>query len=238
MFIDSKDTLGLGTNGIYEPRETELVKREIKKGDVVLDIGAHIGYYSLIFAKYVGRKGKVFAFEPDPDNFTLLKKNVEINGYENTVLIQRAVSNQTCKGKLFLWEEGTDDHRIYDSHDNRMCIEIDVIKLDDYFKNYDGKIDFIKIDIQGAELMALKGMSNLLNRNEELRILTEFWPFGLKKSGADSEEYLKLFISHGFELYQINKMRKKMEPLNLSELLETYTPEERNFTSLYCVKRK
>jgi len=151
MFLDSKDSLNLSINGVYEPFETELVKKEIKKGDVVLDIGANIGYYTLIYAKLVGEEGKVFAFEPDPDNFALLKKNVEINGYRNVILAQKAVSNKTGKIRLYLSEVNKGDHRIYDSHDGRKSIEIETIRLDDYFKNYNVRIDFIKMDVQGAE---------------------------------------------------------------------------------------
>lgn len=91
MFLDSKDSLRLSIHGIYEPLETELAKKEVKKGNVVLDIGANIGYYTLIFAKLVGEDGKVFAFEPDPTNFALLKKNVEMNGYKNVMFVQKAV---------------------------------------------------------------------------------------------------------------------------------------------------
>jgi len=151
MFLDSKDSLSLSIYGIHEPLVTELVKKEIKKGNVVLDIGAHIGYYTLIFAKLVGEEGKVFAFEPDPTNFSLLKKNVEINGYKNVELVQKAVSNKNGKIKLYLSEENSGDHRIYNSHDGRKFIEVEAIRLDDYFKNYNGAIDFIKMDIQGAE---------------------------------------------------------------------------------------
>jgi hypothetical protein len=102
MFLDSRDSLGLSIFSIHEPLETGLVKEKIKKGDVVLDIGANIGYYTLIFAKLVGEEGKVFAFEPEPTNFSLLEKNVEINGYKNVVLIQKAVSNETGKIRLYL----------------------------------------------------------------------------------------------------------------------------------------
>lgn len=112
MFLDSKDSLNLSINGIYEPLQTELVKKEIKKGDVVLDIGANIGYYTLIFAKLVGEDGKVFVFEPAPTNFSFLKKNVEINSYKNVVLVQKAVSNKTGKLKLYLSEDNIGDHRI------------------------------------------------------------------------------------------------------------------------------
>src|SRR3990167_1916537 len=136
MLLDSKDSLNLSLYGIYEEYETELIQKEIQKGDVVLDIGANIGYYTLIFAKLVGENGKVFAFEPDPTNFDLLKQNVENNGYKNVVLDRKSVSDKNGRLKLFLSEDNLADHRIYDSKDGRRFVEIESVKLDDYFKDY------------------------------------------------------------------------------------------------------
>jgi FkbM family methyltransferase len=182
MFLDTKDSLQLSTLGVYGPLETELVKNEVKKGDVVLDIGANIGYYTLIFAKLVGNEGRVIAFEPDPNNFALLNRNIDINGYKNVRLIQEAVPDTTGNIKLYLSEDNKGDHRIYDVGNGRKSIEIEVIRLDDYFKDYHDKIDFIKMDIQGAEMGAIRGMTALLQSNEKKahhRILAhrfeEFW---------------------------------------------------------------
>jgi len=235
MFLDSIDTLGLSINGIYEPLETELVKKEVKKGDVVLDIGANIGYYTLIFAKLVGEEGKVFAFEPEPTNFALLKKNVEINGYKNVILVQKAVSNKTGKLKLYLCEDNLGDHRIYDPHDGRKSVGIEAIRLDDYFEGRDLKIDFIKMDIQGAEGGAIQGMLNLLRKNKTVKIVTEFWPGGLKRFGTDANEYLKLLTELGFKLYEINEQKEK-KPVNIPKLLERYTPEKEDFINLLCIR--
>lgn len=237
MFLDEIDSLKLSIKGVYEPFETEFAKKEIKKGDVVLDLGANVGYYSLIFAKLVGENGKVFAFEPDPTNFALLKKNVETNGYKNVTLVQKAVSNKTGKIRLYLAEDNKVDQRIYNSHDGRKSIEIEAIRLDEYFKNYNGKIDFIKMDIQGAEGGAIQGMFNLLKKNN-VKIITEFWPIGLKRFGIDPEEYLKLLIELGFKLYEINEQKKKIEPVNIPKLLETYTPEKENYTNLLCAEEE
>jgi len=77
IFLDSLDSLRLSINGIYEEFETQMLKKIINKEETVVDIGANIGYYTLIFAKLVGDKGKVFAFEPEPNNFELLKKKCE-----------------------------------------------------------------------------------------------------------------------------------------------------------------
>lgn len=79
MYLDEKDTLYISLDKIYEPCETIFFQNEVNKGHVVLDIGANIGYYTLLFAKKVGLDGHVFAFEPEPQNFALLSKNVEIN---------------------------------------------------------------------------------------------------------------------------------------------------------------
>jgi len=73
-------------HGIHEKNETNLVKSKIKEGEIVVDIGANIGYYTLIFAKLVGTSGKVFAFEPEPHNFHLLQKNLKANSYQNVTI--------------------------------------------------------------------------------------------------------------------------------------------------------
>lgn len=238
MFLDPKDSLFLSIRGVYEPFETELIKRQIKEGDVVLDLGANIGYYTLIFAKRTGPKGKVFAFEPDPDNFALLGKNIQANGYCNVVAALQAVSNKTEKIKLYLSKDNKGDHRIYDSQDGRPCIDIEAVRLDDYFKNSNQRINFIKMDIQGAEAAAIQGMERLLKKNGNLTVVTEFWPLGIKKSGAEPEEYLQFFQKRGFKLYHINERQKKVEPANLPVLLAAYTVEKGNHTNLLCLKEQ
>lgn len=237
MFLDTIDSLRLSVRDIYESFETEFFKKEVKKGNIVLDIGAHIGYYTLIFAKLVGEEGKVFAFEPEPTNFSLLKKNVELNGYKNVILIQKAVSNKTGTLKLYLCKGNVGDNRIYDSHDGRPSIEIEAIRLDDYFKDNNERINFVKMDIQGAEGGAILGMSQLLEKNKTIKIVTEFWPTGLKKFGTEPEEYLQSLTRLRFKLYELKERDNKIEPVNaISTLLEKYTPENGDFTNLLCVK--
>ena len=185
MYLDPKDSADLSINGIYEPLETELLQKEMGPGDVVLDIGAHIGYYTLIFARRVGPSGRVFAFEPEPDNIALLEKNIGLNGYHNVTLIQKAVSKKAGAARLYLAEKNSGDNRMYDSHERRRSVEIETVALDDYFAAYDAPISLIKMDIQGAEHAALCGMSELLRRNKGVRIVSEFWPAGLKLFGVD-----------------------------------------------------
>ena len=236
MVLDSKDSLNLFLNGIYEEFETNFVKKEIKKGDVVLDIGANIGYYTLIFAKLVGETGKVFAFEPDPINFSLLKKNIEINGYKNVVLIQKAVSDKSEKLKLFLSETNNGDHRIYNWDGSRKSVEIESIKLDEYFEDTKQRINFIKMDIQGAEYGAVSGMTNLLNQNKSVKIISEFWPTGLKRFGGSAIKYLELLEKNDFKLYELNEKNKRLDPVSDEYLLKTYANDNKSYTNLFCTR--
>lgn len=236
MLLDYGDTLQLSINRVHEPLETELVQREIKKGDVVLDIGANIGYYTLIFAQLVGDEVKVFAFEPDPENFVILSMNVKINGYQNVILEQTAVSNRTGKVGLYQLEGQKANGRIYDSHDGRKSIEVEAVRLDDYFNTYDGKIDFVKTDTEGAEGGVLLGMSGLLGNNKHVKIISEFWPIGLKRFGIEPFEYLNLVLQYGFTLYEVNEEEKEIRVADVGVLLETYTPENEDYTNLLCVR--
>ena len=196
MYIDKDDrviSLELILSGKWEKFEASLFEQNIKPGNIVIDIGAHIGYYTLIAAKRVGPKGKVYAFEPLPKNFELLKKNVEVNGYKNVVLVNKAVSNKNGKSKLFLSnEDNFGDQRIYDPEGNRRSTSIRTIKLDTFFKNKEKRINVIKMDIQGSEVKALTGASEVLRKNKKMKILTEFWPRGLYLSGSSGRDYLEL----------------------------------------------
>ncbi|MFC1632333.1 FkbM family methyltransferase [Candidatus Omnitrophota bacterium] len=212
--------------------ETKCITKQIVEGNVVLDIGARVGYYTLIFSRLVGKEGKVFAFEPDPKNFALLQKNVQAKGCRNVVLIRKAVANKTGQANLYLSEHHQGDHRIYDSSDGRQSIKIESIRLDDFLKGYNHRINFIKIDVQGAEAGVIQGMARLLEENKELRIATEFWPLGLQQSGVKPEDFLRLFLDRGFLMHQIDEEKQSLQQIKISELLQRYTAEEDNQTDL------
>ena len=236
IFLDPLDSLDLSIAGVYEPFETELVKKTIKKGDIVLDIGANIGYYTLLFAKLVGPSGKVYAFEPDPINFALLSKNVRVNGYTNVKLENKAVSDKTSKAKLYLSDSSAADHVIFDDNKDRRSIDIETTSLDDYFKDFDGRIDFLKMDIQGAEGGAVKGSINLFQSNIS-KIFTEYYPYGLSSFGVEPKEFLDLLINAGFKIYNMDDKKRKVEPITIKELLNKYSPEKGGYTNLYCSKK-
>ena len=224
-----------------EKNEVNIFKNEIKKGNVVLDIGAHVGYYALLAAKLVGENGKVYAFEPDPRNFECLKKNVEQNGYKNVVCLNKAVSNRTGKTKLFFSEE-TDNSQIVNRKDGKKSVTVDVTTLDNFFENKNPRADFIKIDVEGAEGLALEGMTNLIKKNKNLKILTEFFPDRLKFN-IGAKKYLEILEKYRFEFYDVNKKEVRNTPVTKECLLRTYLVGKEKFekgrvTNLFCLRKK
>ena len=231
MHLDAKDCLQLSINEIFEPIETNIIKREIQNGDIVLDIGANIGYYTLMMAKSVGKKGKVFAFEPEPSNFNILKKNVAINKYDNIVLEQKAVGNKNGRTKLYLSEKDTVRHATHKSKWCKDSLEVDIVKLDDYFGNNVERIDFIKVDVEGGEIDVFKGMLKILQNNKRIKMLVEFIPEHIIERGSKPEELLQFLITQDFKLSRINEQEKVFVPINsFKEILEL----DFNGRNLFC----
>ena len=231
MYLDEKDSLQLNFNGNFEPVETEIVKKEIKENDIILDIGANIGYYSLIFAQLTGKSGKVYSFEPDPTNFEILKKNILVNKHENVILENKAVSNKEGNLKLYLSTENNGMHRIYPSKWCKESIDINSIKIDNYF-NKNQKIDFIKLDIEGAEYDALLGMESIIQNNENIVIFIEFVPTSLEEHGTNPEKVIDFFINHKFKIFKINNIAEKKEEISKEELLNFKNKDK--VTNLIC----
>ncbi|HYP39565.1 MAG TPA: FkbM family methyltransferase [Chloroflexia bacterium] len=236
LFLDPDDKVMshyLLEDGRWEPLETGIVESELKEGDVVLDIGANIGYYTILAARRVGPSGRVFAFEPDPRNFSLLQKNLRTNGCTNVHVARKAVSDFTGTIRLYLDKLNKGDHAIYDVG-GRQSIEVGAVRLDDYFSNYGGKIDLIKIDVQGAEGKVLRGMHGLLERNKQVRIITEFWPHRLAECGTPSEEFVGTLTAHGFTLYNINEESRQVERITAGELLGAFGGNSVDQTNILC----
>ena len=236
MHLDARDSLNLSVYGAFEPFESEIIKSKVKPGDSVIDVGANIGYCTLLLARSVGTEGTVFAFEPDPYNFALLEKNIAANGYTNVVAVQAAVSNEAGVARLFLSPSDHVDHRLYPSDGAREAVEVPCIRLDDYFADSDRTFAFIKMDIQGCEGKAIQGMKTLLTRNVNIRIVTEFWPWGLHHADVDPCAYLHALQEHGFRIFEIDERTEKVIPAIPGDLLVRFTVKNNQFSNLLCEK--
>ncbi|MGE0269151.1 MAG: FkbM family methyltransferase [Candidatus Omnitrophota bacterium] len=216
-----------------EDYETTLMKEHIKPGMKVLDIGANIGYHTLQISKWVGKEGHVTAFEPDPENYRLLQKNIDVNLCANVTVFQGAVSNLKGELKLYFCEENRGDHRIFDSGDQRTSFTVQSIKLDEFFKT-DERYDVIKMDIQGAEPLAFEGMKSFLSRHKSLVIFCEFFPDVFTHYRSKPIEFLKLIEEHGFKISVINDHERTIGQCKNEEIIEMCRGER--YVNLLLVK--
>ena len=151
-------------------------------GAVVVDAGANIGIYSQFLSRCVGPNGIVYSFEPSPQNFKRLRSATL--KLPNVRPSQAAVGERTGETRLYVSDKLNVDHRAYMTQEMRVALfQVEMVALDDYFKPGE-RVDLFKIDIQGYELHALQGARRILNENPEIKLLLEFWPYGLKQAGA------------------------------------------------------
>ncbi|MCC6722291.1 MAG: FkbM family methyltransferase [Bacteroidia bacterium] len=202
-----------------DAEEIEFLKQNITKGNIVLDIGANIGFYAKILSKIVGNEGKVHSFEPDKINFNYLKKN--LRSYTNVVLNNKAVSEKHDIIKVYKSKDLNVDHRTYPIENYESIEEIEAISIDDYI-NSAYIVDFIKMDIQGYEISALKGMANTIKRNPKITLLLEFWPFGLHAAGHTTKEFCDMIISYGLKIYFLEKGNLSVFDYSSIEEYETW----------------
>jgi len=210
---------------IYEYPLPVIMATIIKKGDIVVDIGANIGQYTIFLSKLVGTKGKVYAFEPDPRNFLILKHR--IRKLKNVIIERKAVGNKKTKVKFYL-DKHTGWSSIYKDATKSIisCLEIDMISLDEYFQDFKGEIALIKIDVQGSEPLVLDGMKNLIKKVKIL--IFEFWPYGLKAAGFEPSSLIEwlvfnnfklIVIDENFNIYKENQLIRKLTKLKMKNIL-------------------
>lgn len=215
FFVDARDeALGrlLLASREYEPQETELVEKTLHSGMTFVDVGANVGYFTVLAAKKVGPTGRVFSFEPEPHNFELLKRNVGANQLTNVAAHNAAVVDKPKEINMYLSAYNYGDHRIVDSDDDSIrntgrrhkTVSVGGVRLDDCLAAYEKPIDIIKIDVQGAEYLVLKGMKQTLIANPGVLLLTEFWPWGMRLNGTDPDSYLDELRDLGFNAYQFD----------------------------------
>jgi FkbM family methyltransferase len=240
IYVDTRD-LALAPHilldGYWEQWITNVFLSVVQPGMRVIEIGANMGWYSLLAAANIGPAGKLVSFEANPRMAEILRRNMSINGFlDRTQIVNKAAfsANQTLKfgvydkymGGSSLLAAGaqtvSDDSHvgIFDPqvNDTFRVIEVEAVALDSYFA-HGSKVDFIKIDAEGAEPHILAGADRLLAENKDVQIMTEFAPQLLRRGGSSAEEFYDSIRALGFRTYRIERDATLLES-QLSELMQ------------------
>lgn len=235
--------------GPKEPLTTERFKEVVKEGMTVVDVGANIGYFSLLSAKLVGKQGKVYSFEPEPHNFAVLTRNIEMNGYSCVTATQKAVSDSTKRVKLYTSSHDVGAHTLRQTHDKWQFdsseageyVELEAVSLDGFFKDRDQALDVIKLDCEGSELAVLRGMAGLLQKNPRIKMFIEFYPDAIREMGQDPADLARFLIEEqGFAVTAIDELRdgtNQSIPISSVEELMTLAGAHDKIVNLYAERR-
>ncbi len=214
----------------YEGFESVLTYRSLQAGDVAIDAGAHIGYYTMLMSDAVGPTGKVYAFEPNPMTYTLLQKNLNRNGHDNVVSRNAALSDKIGESLLSVSPMNTGDSRLWQMNENESSIPCLTVTIDSMFPA-NTPLKFLKIDTQGCEIDVIEGALNTIQRQPVMVMSVEYWPMGLRAMGRDIQRLNDLLFDLKFRSWI-------MHDWQLQELpdLRIINPSDDALVNLLCVK--
>jgi FkbM family methyltransferase len=200
LFVMNDDYIGhsIVESKSYEPHVTSLVKKLLKEGDVFLDIGANVGYFTMLASSLVKSKGKVIAFEPNPQNLQLIYSSIVENDAVNIDIYPYAASDQ--KAILNFTTVGSNGGVVTASaQEQQHYFLVPSIVLDKVLESEE-RISLIKIDIEAHEPYAIRGMEKLIKRLKP-KMITEFHPWAMRLNNLEPpEEYLKQLFDLGYQI--------------------------------------
>jgi FkbM family methyltransferase len=207
--------------GIHEPMSTQIFKRFVKEGNCVVDVGANVGYFTLLSARLVGELGRVFAYEPSPVNLIELQNNVDLNHFQNVRPALVALSDYNGRSKFFLSTRECARHSLIQTKEHDESTIVEVAKLDDAFPvNY--PLHFLKSDTEGNELAVLKGAKETINRNSSIKLLVEVNTDALyaqKVAVTDLWNFITLDLNMKY-VYLVDDYKSKCFKTTLRQLLQ------------------
>jgi len=189
----------------FEYDTLELYQNNINKGATIIDIGANVGLFSLLGSELIGPNGKVLAIEPSKQVFDCFNKNIELNNLKNIIAVNVALGEE--EGFISMSYPNKKDKEKNDAYgfiDTSKVGDVKCVVLDQFIKKHDiAKIDVIKIDVEGAELLCLKGAKEILKRDKPVIIFEAFEPY-CKRFGYQLYDLLAFLKNYGYSLEQID----------------------------------
>jgi FkbM family methyltransferase len=178
--------------GSYEYDKRRLFEQTVREATTVFDIGAHVGFYTLLGSVLVGPGGRVYAFEPLPRNLWYLREHIRINGIKNATVVEVAVSDRTGQATFDIRPSNSMGHLATDGD-----LEVRTVTLDDFVYSDGGPVpDYLKVDVEGSELGVLAGAESLLRRRHPIIFLATH-------GSAVNEECCRFLRSLAYDLRPI-----------------------------------
>jgi FkbM family methyltransferase len=212
--------------GIIEKQELRTVLSHIHEDTIFLDIGANMGIYSFRASKKI-RTGKIISFEPDKNHFECLLKTRDKNKISNVFLHPLAVTNENGSISFHNQSMNGGDFRINYSQSGEL---VDTVKLDD-FLGAGHKVDVVKMDIQGAECLALLGMQNIILDNPDLLIFCEYWPKGMRLLNIQPDTFISFIEKMKLNMYLIGA---ELTPISLIEFERLH---QKGYTNILLTRK-
>ena len=218
----------------FEDDEIDFLYLLLNSGDIVLDIGANIGLFSIHAGRIVGPAGRVFAFEPTPQTYSKLIENIELNRLKNVYANQIALSDYSGTQDFFVSEEG---HDAFNSivkpgrGEKYSVVNVNTTSLDDYVDKFDllGKVQFVKIDVEGWEVPLFNGGRKFFLDPNAPVLMVEFTESNASNAGYSCQQLYKIIMSYGYTIYTYDS---KSKSLSREPLREDYT----NYLNVICIK--
>ena len=193
-------------------------------------MGANIGYFTLEFARLVGNRGKVMSFEPHPEIYKVLQQNVRRNNYLNIILNNVACGESDSQMKLHLSTENEGNHKIIENNSSKGSVVTQVVRLSEFIVQTPPRL--IKMDIEGAELLAIKGIGSDILANQKIDFVLEYHPYEMAFFDIEGAQVLELLSKYGYKFR--NLAYGNFPIIKKDEILATYRKEDRGITNLFC----
>jgi FkbM family methyltransferase len=207
---------------MYEPETCALLTSVLRDGDIFVDVGTHVGFFSTLAASLVGDEGKVVSFEPEPRNFGQLQDHIGLNGFRNVVGVNAAVGAETSRAEFWVNADNDGGHALWNVGRHGFNVRsravedrrtVDVTTLDAHLTAGEARVPkLIKIDVEGSELSVLRGARELLARGVPY-VLCEINHFALEQMGTSEQELRAYMAGHGYITNAMNPQTGEIIPL-------------------------
>jgi FkbM family methyltransferase len=245
LTLNTVDSVGshVFLTGMWESGTTELMLTLLRPGDTFIDVGANIGYHSLLASKLVGPQGTVLSIEPAPHLRNALEKNLALNptltGLRNITILPYCASDKPGIVELSALTEGNSgETTLRKLSEGSVTMHVEARLLDDMLSGVDlSRCPLLKMDIEGAEYLAISGMERTLERYPAISLMLEMDDRFLSELGSSAGMLLNWFVSRGYQSYVIDAPRANLDgapvvlrpcrsaPLTPENVLFTRQPE-------------